>query len=233
MSEHEQVEPSQAESAASADSRREPKVIKRYTNRKLYDTVESRYVTLDEIAQMIKGGAEVKIIDNRSKEDLTSVTLAQIIFEEEKKRSQMPLGALREIIRHGGEAFASFYTEKVQKPLADRVGEVKSRTESLRDDLEQRVRTVLPALLRRDEKGNETKEGETPAESAPASSEKLSIKDVLAAGQRAVEELQGRVDASVKQAVEAVGGSALSVEFQKLQQKIEALEKKISEIGQK
>src|SRR5215208_6177968 len=54
---------------------REPKVIKRYTNRKLYDTVESRYVTLDEIAAMIKAGAEVKIIDNRTKEDLTSVTL--------------------------------------------------------------------------------------------------------------------------------------------------------------
>ena len=231
MSEHEQAEPTEADAAASADSRREPKVIKRYTNRKLYDTVESRYVTLDEIAQMIKGGAEVKIIDNRSKEDLTSVTLAQIIFEEEKKRSQMPLGALREIIRHGGEAFAAFYTEKVQKPLADRVGEVKSRTESIRDDLEQRVRTVLPALLRRDEKGNEAKDGEPAAEAATG--EKLSIKDVLAAGQRAVEELQGRVDASVKQAVEAVGGSALSAEFQKLQQKIEALEKKISEIGHK
>jgi hypothetical protein len=70
---------------------REPKVIKRYTNRKLYDTVESRYVTLDEIAEMIKGGQEVKVVDNRSKEDLTSVTLAQIIFEEEKKTSKMSL----------------------------------------------------------------------------------------------------------------------------------------------
>src|SRR6202158_3062791 len=102
----------------------EPKVIKRYTNRKLYDTVESRYVTLDEIAQMIKGGAEVKIVDNRTKEDLTSVTLAQIIFEEEKKRSQMPLGVLREIIRHGGEAVAGFYQEKVQSKLTGQLDEV-------------------------------------------------------------------------------------------------------------
>ena len=70
---------------------REPKVIKRYTNRKLYDTVESRYVTLDEIAEMVKQGVEVKIVDNRSKEDLTSVTMAQIVFEEEKKKNQMPL----------------------------------------------------------------------------------------------------------------------------------------------
>src|SRR5262249_11748109 len=86
MSEHEQAPAPEVGSTASPAEKKEPKVIKRYTNRKLYDTVESRYVTLDEIAQMIKGGAEVKIIDNRSKEDLTSVTLAQIIFEEEKKR---------------------------------------------------------------------------------------------------------------------------------------------------
>jgi polyhydroxyalkanoate synthesis repressor PhaR len=82
---------------------REPKVIKRYTNRKLYDTVESRYVTLDEIAEMIKAGAEVKIVDNRTKEDLTSVTLAQIIFEEEKKTSKMSLEMLRDLIRRAKE----------------------------------------------------------------------------------------------------------------------------------
>src|SRR5947209_17953959 len=145
MSEQDQQTPApEAANGSPQGDKKEPKVIKRYTNRKLYDTVESRYVTLDEIAQMIKGGAEVKIIDNRSKEDLTSVTLAQIIFEEEKKRSQMPLGVLREIIRPGGEAVAGFYQAKVQKPLADRVGEVKSKTESLREELEQRVRSVLP-----------------------------------------------------------------------------------------
>src|SRR5260370_11246782 len=112
MSEHEQPPATDAVGAAAPADKKEPKVIKRYTNRKLYDTVESRYVTLDEIAQMIKAGAEVKIIDNRTKEDLTSVTLAQIIFEEEKKRSQMPLGVLREIIRHGGEAVAGVYQAK-------------------------------------------------------------------------------------------------------------------------
>src|SRR5471030_2495155 len=85
MSEHEQPPVPDAEGESPSGEKKEPKVIKRYTNRKLYDTVESRYVTLDEIAQMIKAGAEVKIIDNRTKEDLTSVTLAQIIFEEEKK----------------------------------------------------------------------------------------------------------------------------------------------------
>src|SRR5437762_9532517 len=139
MSEHEQTQP--AEGSDASEARKEPKVIKRYTNRKLYDTVESRYVTLDGIAHMIKGGAEVKIIDNRSKEDLTSVTLAQIIFEEEKKRSQMPLGVLREIIRHGGEAVAGFYAEKAET-IVGKLGELRSKTETIRDDIEQKVRGV-------------------------------------------------------------------------------------------
>src|SRR5207253_6562479 len=145
MSEHEPNSAPEAGSPSAPAEKKEPKVIKRYTNRKLYDTVESRYVTLDEIAQMIKGGAEVKIIDNRTKEDLTSVTLAQIIFEEEKKRSQMPLGVLREIIRHGGEAVAGFYAEKAGTlvgKLGELKGELKSKTEGLREDIEQRVRGV-------------------------------------------------------------------------------------------
>src|SRR3954471_11899334 len=143
MSEQDQQTPApEAANGSPQGERKDPKVIKRYTNRKLYDTVESRYVTLDEIAQMIKAGAEVKIIDNRSKEDLTSVTLAQIIFEEEKKRSQMPLGVLREIIRHGGEAVAGFYQDKVGNRLTAGTEAVKSKTDILRENSEQRVRGV-------------------------------------------------------------------------------------------
>ena len=83
----------------------ETRVIKRYANRKLYDTQHSRYVTLDQIADMIRGGDDVKIVDNKSKEDLTSVTLAQIIFEEEKRqKSFLPLQAMRNIIQSGGES---------------------------------------------------------------------------------------------------------------------------------
>src|SRR3954470_16834419 len=83
------------------------RIIKRYANRKLYDTEHSRYVTLDQISEMIRNGDDVKIVDNKSKEDLTTVTLAQIIFEEEKKqRSFLPLAAMRNIIQSGGEWFA-------------------------------------------------------------------------------------------------------------------------------
>jgi len=85
----------------------ETRIIKRYANRKLYDTEHSRYVTLDQISAMIRQGDDVKIVDNKTKEDLTTVTLAQIIFEEEKKqRSFLPLGAMRNIIQSGGEWFA-------------------------------------------------------------------------------------------------------------------------------
>src|SRR5215204_5654578 len=85
----------------------ETRIIKRYANRKLYDTEHSRYVTLDQISEMIRNGDDVKIVDNKTKEDLTTVTLAQIIFEEEKKqRSFLPLGAMRSIIQSGGEWFA-------------------------------------------------------------------------------------------------------------------------------
>ena len=81
----------------------DPRVIKRYSNRKLYDTRSSQYVTLEQIAEMIRQGEEVRVLDNSSKEDLTSVTLAQIIFEEEKRqKSFIPLGAMRHLIQSGG-----------------------------------------------------------------------------------------------------------------------------------
>jgi len=212
MSEQDQPQPVESGSDAS-EARKEPKVIKRYTNRKLYDTVESRYVTLDEIAQMIKGGAEVKIIDNRSKEDLTSVTLAQIIFEEEKKRSQMPLGVLREIIRHGGEAVAGFYQEKVGSRLTAGIEDVKSKTENLRENIEQRVRGVTQ-LLRRE--GDE---------------QKSSVKEVISAGQTAVEELRAKVEESVKQALESFGSNTVAADVERLRGKLDALEKKLDEMG--
>src|SRR6185436_288272 len=95
----------------------ETRIIKRYANRKLYDTEHSRYVTLDQISEMIRNGDDVKIVDNKTKEDLTTVTLAQIIFEEEKKqRSFLPLGAMRNIIQNGGEWFAEVQ-RKVQSIL--------------------------------------------------------------------------------------------------------------------
>ena len=110
---------------------RAPKIIKRYSNRKLYDTVESRYVTLDEIAEMVKAGAEVQIIDNRTKDDLTSITLAQIVLEEEKKTSRLPRALFRDMIRNGGGKLSLI------------AGEVNTRVSAIRAGAEQTMARVL------------------------------------------------------------------------------------------
>lgn len=92
-------------------STKHPKIIKRYQNRKLYDTSDSCYVTLEDISEMIKLGEEVQIVDNTTKEDLTAVTLAQIIFEEQKKKTHvLPLGTFTQIIKGGGEALRDLVT---------------------------------------------------------------------------------------------------------------------------
>src|SRR4029453_9744443 len=94
----------------------ETRIIKRYANRKLYDTEHSRYVTLDQISEMIRNGDDVKIVDNKTKEDLTTITLAQIIFEEEKKqKSFLPLGAMRNIIQSGGERLEELVSQAQKK----------------------------------------------------------------------------------------------------------------------
>jgi len=83
-----------------------PRLVKRYSNRKLYDTSDSRYVTLDEIARWVKAGEEVKIVENDSGEDLTAVTFAQIILEEERKKTGLlSLRVLRDLIQHGEQAW--------------------------------------------------------------------------------------------------------------------------------
>jgi polyhydroxyalkanoate synthesis repressor PhaR len=84
------------------------RIIKRYSNRKLYDTRDSKYVTLLQIADMVRAGEDVQIIDNASKEDKTEVTLALIISEELKSQPRsVPLGTLRDLIHQRGEKLLS------------------------------------------------------------------------------------------------------------------------------
>jgi polyhydroxyalkanoate synthesis repressor PhaR len=81
------------------------RVIKRYGNRKLYDTSESRYVTLEEIARYVRANEEVKVVENETGEDLTALAFAQIILEEERKKSGLlSLPVLRQLIQHGEDA---------------------------------------------------------------------------------------------------------------------------------
>lgn len=178
---------------------REPKVIKRYTNRKLYDTVESRYVTLDEIAEMVKQGVEVQIVDNRTKEDLTSVTLAQIVFEEEKKKNQMPLSVLREIIR------------RPQDSLNEITATVSQRVATFREEATHRIDKLLDR---------------------EAEAEPLTPAALLTQSQKVVEAWQAKIDERVKHAIENVLGNlpALGRDLNALVQRIEQMEKRISEI---
>jgi polyhydroxyalkanoate synthesis repressor PhaR len=161
----------------------ETRIIKRYANRKLYDTEHSRYVTLDQISEMIRNGDDVKIVDNKTKEDLTTVTLAQIIFEEEKKqRSFLPLNAMRNIIQSGGEWFA---------------------------EAQRRVQNILPGKKKDGEDGVEDEVPEVYADEA--ASEAAAKKKNLAAlrewvdhSKHRLEDWQKQVDSKVRGVVEDI-----------------------------
>jgi polyhydroxyalkanoate synthesis repressor PhaR len=123
--------PSQPERVRSErDPAKSARVIKRYANRKLYDTHDSRYVTLLQIAEFVRGGEDVSIIDNTTKEDLTNVTLAQIVYEEERKtgeearKTSPTVSTLRGLIQHSGERLMTTLREgPVGKLMARREGE--------------------------------------------------------------------------------------------------------------
>ena len=187
----------------------ETRIIKRYANRKLYDTEHSRYVTLDQISEMIRNGDDVKIVDNKTKEDLTTVTLAQIIFEEEKKqRSFLPLGAMRNIIQSGGESAREWFAAAQAK-----------------------VQSILPGKLR--------KEGdpEEPATEQPADAndEAMVTKRSLASLREWVEhskmrldEWQKQVDDKIRSAIEGISPFAgVNKDVRALADRIAELESKL------
>jgi polyhydroxyalkanoate synthesis repressor PhaR len=140
------------------------RIIKRYSNRKLYDTKDSRYVTLLQIAEMVRAGEEVQIIDNNTKDDLTEVTLAQIIYEEQKTHSRnVPLQTLKELIhartekvladlREGpiGRLIPGAGTkgeEKVEVTAKDAkptlVDQAMEKFEEMQHQLDERVKAIL------------------------------------------------------------------------------------------
>jgi polyhydroxyalkanoate synthesis repressor PhaR len=78
------------------------RTIKRYSNRKLYDTEEKKYITLEGIADLIRSGADIEVVENDTGEDLTAVTFAQIIYEEQKQKTKSSSrGFFTDIIRFG------------------------------------------------------------------------------------------------------------------------------------
>lgn len=125
------------------------KIIKRYSNRKLYDTSQSSYVTLDEIAEMVRGGEDVQIIDNKSGEDLTRVTLAQIVFENEKKeRKGLPLQALKMIVQSPADLFNRIRDEviDIRDHTQQQVGRIKEQARQQQEELVSPLRDVIESI---------------------------------------------------------------------------------------
>jgi polyhydroxyalkanoate synthesis repressor PhaR len=85
-----------------------PAVIKKYGNRRLYDTEDSRYITLDELARKIGAGRDVRVVDARSGDDLTQTTLTQIIVEGRRAARLLPSSLLAQLIRLNDDALAEF-----------------------------------------------------------------------------------------------------------------------------
>jgi polyhydroxyalkanoate synthesis repressor PhaR len=79
-------------------------LVKRYANRKLYNTETSRYITLKGIAELIEAGEEVRVIDNETGEDITNVALSQILVDHERSNSKMPRTLVADLISRGGDA---------------------------------------------------------------------------------------------------------------------------------
>ena len=111
-----------------------PVIIKKYANRRLYNTQTSSYVTLDHLAQMVKDGTEFEVRDARTGEDITRSVLTQIIFEEEAKgQNLLPIQFLRRLIRFYGDSLQAFVPgyldmtmesfSKNQDAMKDRIAE--------------------------------------------------------------------------------------------------------------
>ncbi len=126
-------------------------LIKRYANRKLYDTETKRYVTLEDLAGFVRQGEDVRVVDHATGEDLTSQTLFQVVFEEEKKiGGLLPQVFLTRLIRAGGSTMSALRSRLVAlDPFQTVDEEIRRRIRSLaeqgllREEEAQRIETLL------------------------------------------------------------------------------------------
>ena len=181
------------------------RLIKRYGNRKLYDTQESRYVTLEAIAAFVKAGEEVRVVDNDSGEDLTAVTFAQIILEEERRNNGLlPLPILRKIIQQG---------EATLQDIATRVDRGMEAIGTIGEKAGKRVQELV---------GRGAPQG------------KALIEDLLTSPQRQLESLQKRIDERVKKSVERFTAMpAVQKELSRIEKSIARLEERIGRMRSK
>ena len=110
------------------------RIIKRYQNRKLYDTHQSCYVTLEEIAQIIREGHEIQVIDNKTKNDITYTTQIQLLFDQEKKSTKAgDTELLKRVIRAQEGTFTGYIRglEGIEAPATETTTETTTQAQEL------------------------------------------------------------------------------------------------------
>ncbi len=197
------------------------RVVKRYNNRKLYDTVESRYVTLAQVAELVRRGEDVRIIDNSTKEDLTSMTLAQILYEEERKQSRpLPLTALRELLHASGERFITTLREG---PVGKLIGRTEPHDASGSDT--PGSESVVASSTPTEPLATETPPG--PSVGGPAATR---VQQLVEQSRDALDQWQHRMDERMKVFWESINPAgqiqALQAEVRRLQARVDELEKR-------
>ena len=108
-----------------------PILIKRYANRKLYNTQSSRYITLKGIAELLERGEEVRVIDNESGDDITKVALSQILVDESRSNHEPSTSLLTQIMERGGDVLY----EVLKKGVDDATGNI--------DEIQDRFRNII------------------------------------------------------------------------------------------
>jgi len=95
------------------------RIIKRYQNRKLYDTHQSCYVTLEEIAQIMREGNEIQVIDNKTKNDITYITQIQLLFDQERKSTKSGNVELLKRVIRSSEGTLTGYIRTLEAKIGD------------------------------------------------------------------------------------------------------------------
>jgi len=199
-----------------------PRLIKRYGNRKLYDTSESRYITLDEIARLVRSGSDVTVIDNENGDNLTAITFAQIILEEEKRRSSLiSLGLLRELVQHGEETLAQLRSS-VEKGV-EAIGTIGEKAG-------RRMQEIVTGAV-----GNEhdpvPPTGTNDVHASDNDASKGFFDDLLAAPQRRLEALQRSIDERIKTSVDRIANHpVVQHEVQRIERSIKKLEERLARL---
>jgi polyhydroxyalkanoate synthesis repressor PhaR len=140
------------------------RIIKRYSNRKLYDTEDKRYITLEQIQQLVKDGQDIKVVENQTGEDLTTVTLSQILLEQEKrKEGKLPKSFFMDLVQRSSSTVVDFMRKNVlqyfdssmlsEETLSNNVdqlvksGEIpQDEAKQLKDEIKTRTQTFKQRL---------------------------------------------------------------------------------------